>query len=210
MPRPTSSPRGPPVGRAARQSAGRHRQPRDGGRDRGRAGRRRRHRPAVPDGLRRTRAAGGPRVDGAVRPGGRAPIGPRGVGMTSYYRLGEVPAKRHVQFRAPDTGKLYAEELFGTEGFSGAYSILYHLGLPPQARTIEPLGSTEPVAWDVGVHRHHHLRIGGLAAGGDPIDGRVPLLFNDDVQISLCVPTEAQADFYRNGTHDELLFIHEG
>ena len=54
--------------------------------------------------------------------------------MTSYYRLGEVPAKRHVQFRARDSGRLYAEELFGTEGFSGAYSILYHLGLPSQAR----------------------------------------------------------------------------
>ena len=130
--------------------------------------------------------------------------------MTSYYRLGEVPPKRHVQFRAPDSGRLYAEEVFGTEGFSGAYSILYHLALPPQARTIEPLGSAEPAAWDVGVHRHHHLRTAGLAQGGDPISGRVPLLFNDDVQISLCVPSEPQADFYRNGTHDELVFVHEG
>src|SRR5438045_8987336 len=43
----------------------------------------------------------------------------------SYHRLGEVPRKRHVAFRAPD-GQLYAEEAMGTEGFRGRYSILYH------------------------------------------------------------------------------------
>jgi hypothetical protein len=63
--------------------------------------------------------------------------------------------------RAPESGRLYAEELFGTEGFSGAYSILYHLAVPSQARTIEPLGSAETAAWGVGVQRHHHLRTGG-------------------------------------------------
>ena len=38
----------------------------------------------------------------------------------SYHRLGAVPAKRHVAFRASD-GSLYAEEVVGTEGFSGRY-----------------------------------------------------------------------------------------
>src|SRR5439155_24510582 len=38
--------------------------------------------------------------------------------MPSYYRLGEVPPKRHTQFRSP-SGQLYAEEVFATEGFSG-------------------------------------------------------------------------------------------
>ena len=38
--------------------------------------------------------------------------------MPSYHRLGQIPPKRHTQFRKPD-GTLYNEELFGTEGFSG-------------------------------------------------------------------------------------------
>ncbi len=38
--------------------------------------------------------------------------------MPSYHRLGQIPPKRHTQFRKPD-GTLYYEELFGTEGFSG-------------------------------------------------------------------------------------------
>jgi homogentisate 1,2-dioxygenase len=38
----------------------------------------------------------------------------------------------------------------------------------------------------------------------------VPLLFNDEVQISLVVADRPQPSFYKNGTHDELLFVHEG
>ncbi|HYY92231.1 MAG TPA: homogentisate 1,2-dioxygenase, partial [Candidatus Dormibacteraeota bacterium] len=45
--------------------------------------------------------------------------------MPSYLRLGELPSKRHTQFRKPD-GSLYHEEIFGTEAFSGVYSTLYH------------------------------------------------------------------------------------
>ena len=40
--------------------------------------------------------------------------------MPAYHRLGQIPPKRHTQFRKPD-GTLYSEELFGTEGFSGNY-----------------------------------------------------------------------------------------
>ena len=38
--------------------------------------------------------------------------------MPHYIRMGEVPPKRHTQFRRPD-GALYTEELIGNEGFSG-------------------------------------------------------------------------------------------
>lgn len=129
--------------------------------------------------------------------------------MPAYHRLGEVPRKRHVQFRAP-TGQLCAEEVFGTEGFSGNYSILYHLALPPQARRIEPAGSAEPTEWKEAGHRHHHLRTRQLPPGSNAIDGRVPLLFNSDVTISLAAPTQPQPYFYKNGTRDELVFVHEG
>jgi homogentisate 1,2-dioxygenase len=129
--------------------------------------------------------------------------------MPSYHCLGDVPPKRHVQFRAPD-GSLYAEEVFGAEGFSGNYSILYHRSLPAQVREVSHLGLRQPAAWEGAVHRHYHLRTARLAPGGDPIEGRLPLLFNDDVTISLAVPNEPQRYFYKNGTHDELIFVHEG
>ena len=51
--------------------------------------------------------------------------------MPYYRRVGEVPPKRHTQFRSPDGG-LYAEELMGSEGFSSSSSLLYHRH-PPTA-----------------------------------------------------------------------------
>lgn len=61
-----------------------------------------------------------------------------------YYRVvGEIPRKRHVQFRRPDGG-LYAEELMGEEGFSSDSSLLYHRHLPTaivKAEAVEPDGS---------------------------------------------------------------------
>ena len=43
-----------------------------------------------------------------------------------YVARGSVPHKRHTQHRARDKS-LYAEELFGVEGFTGRSSLLYHL-----------------------------------------------------------------------------------
>src|SRR5438876_3719280 len=130
--------------------------------------------------------------------------------MPSYHSLGEVPSKRHVQFRSP-SGQLYAEEVFAHEGFSGSYSILYHRGLPPQTRRTEPIGPVTPELWTArGVHRNHHLRTGLLESVGDPTGSRTPLLFNEDVVISLAAPLEPQSGFYKNGTRDELIFVHEG
>src|ERR687898_3071185 len=49
--------------------------------------------------------------------------------MAFYRRVGEIPPKRHTQFRRPD-GALYYEELMGEEGFSSDSSLLYHTGVP--------------------------------------------------------------------------------
>src|SRR5438067_8350695 len=76
-----------------------------------------------------------------------------------YHRLGEVPAKRHVAFRAPD-GQLYAEEVMGTQGFSGRYSILYHRYAPTRVSKVsevEPLPVPPRAARDTTL-RHHLLR----------------------------------------------------
>ena len=63
--------------------------------------------------------------------------------MPFYQRLGDVPRKRHVQFR--DNGLLLTEEVFGLEGFSGNESILYHLQSPCRVREI---GAFEPIERD--------------------------------------------------------------
>ena len=51
-----------------------------------------------------------------------------------YHRLGELPAKRHTQFRDANGsnggGRLLVEEVMGYEGFSGNESILYHVESP--------------------------------------------------------------------------------
>ena len=45
---------------------------------------------------------------------------------------------------------------------------------------------------------------------GDPIKGRRLLMWNGDIEISLCRPTEAMDCFFRNGEGDEVIFVHEG
>src|SRR5262245_1502103 len=129
--------------------------------------------------------------------------------MPSYYRLGEVPHKRHTQFRKPD-GSLYAEELFGEEGFSGPYSLLYHRFPPTRVSKIARAGAVCQTEWPQEQHRHHHLKTSEVAAGGDPITGRRLLMYNADCAISVARPTERMEYCYRNAMGDELLFVHSG
>ena len=50
----------------------------------------------------------------------------------------------------------------------------------------------------------------GIEPEGDEITGRRLLMWNDDVEISLCRPNEAMDYFFRNGEGDEVIFVHEG
>jgi len=70
-----------------------------------------------------------------------------------YVRRGSVPPQRHTQHRGPD-GTLYAEELFGVEGFAGRNSLLYHLVPPTQTHLVEPVRGVVIEAADDGLHRH--------------------------------------------------------
>jgi homogentisate 1,2-dioxygenase len=60
--------------------------------------------------------------------------------MSHYHRLGQIPRKRHTQFRQPD-GSLYSEQLVGTLGFHGVSSLLYHVHPPTQ---IKQVGTPNP------------------------------------------------------------------
>ena len=117
-----------------------------------------------------------------------------------YVARGSIPQQRHTQHRAPD-GSLYAEELFGVEGFTGRSSLLYHLTPPTQTHRIEPVSRIELEAADDGLHRHRLTKTGAVPPTGDAISGRVPLYFNNDVVFGVVRPAEPMPDgmFYRNG-----------
>jgi homogentisate 1,2-dioxygenase len=130
-----------------------------------------------------------------------------------YHQLGDVPAKRHVQFRESNgagDGRLLTEEVLGFEGFSGNESILYHLWSPCRVKEV---GSFEPIVrdeWVPPTHVHRLTDTNPVEAGSDPIHGRQLLQFNSDIEVSICKPTEEYAGFYRNGEGDEVLFVHHG
>jgi homogentisate 1,2-dioxygenase len=128
-----------------------------------------------------------------------------------YVAHGSLPRQRHTQHRAAD-GSLYAEELFGVEGFTGRSSILYHLVPPTQTHQIEPVRRVELVAADDGLHRHRLTKTGDVPPSGDAISGRIPLYFNNDVVFGVVRPAEPMpaGTFYRNGIADEMLYVHEG
>ncbi|MFG0331418.1 MAG: homogentisate 1,2-dioxygenase [Phycisphaerales bacterium] len=129
--------------------------------------------------------------------------------MAYYMKLGVVPKKRHVQFRRPDGG-LYSEEVFGTEGFVGPTSTMYHIHPPTQVTGWKKLYSTKVELAEADTMRMRHLKTVPMKAEGDPITGRKVLFANADCEMGICVPAEPMDYHYKNGQGDELLFIHFG
>lgn len=131
--------------------------------------------------------------------------------MAYYHRLGEIPPKRHIQFRQPDNS-LYHEELVSSKGFSGVYSNLYHIY--PPTRVEEVLESVEygfAIASDYSLKQTHLNTARITTTGSDYLEARLPLLTNADVTLHLCSPTERSMDYYyKNGEADEILFVHDG
>jgi len=127
-----------------------------------------------------------------------------------YYRaVGEIPRKRHTQFRKPD-GSLYAEELMGVEGFSSDSALLYHEHAPTAIldavavdETSQPLGANHPL-------KPRHFKTHKLdAPSADLVTGRQLLLGNDDLRISYVI-ADQPSPLYRNGSGDELVYVEAG
>ncbi|WP_029433264.1 homogentisate 1,2-dioxygenase [Blastococcus sp. URHD0036] len=133
--------------------------------------------------------------------------------MAHYRRVGQVPPKRHTQFRRPDGG-LYAEELVGEEGFSADSSLLYHRGLPSALVDARPweLPDQSLTANAPLLPRHlrlHDLFPGEEHKGTDPVTGRRLVLGNPDVRISYAV-SSLTSPYYRNAIGDECVFVERG
>jgi len=130
--------------------------------------------------------------------------------MPLYHKLGNIPPKRHTQFEKP-TGGLYYEQLFGTEGFHGHSSLLYHVHRPTQIKEISKSYSVEPKI-AIGKNLKSLLLKGfELKPEDDFLDSRKAMLVNRDCIIGLAAPTKSLTSyFYKNADADELIFIHKG
>lgn len=130
--------------------------------------------------------------------------------MAFYHKQGQIPAKRHTQFRKPD-GSLYAEELVSTEGFSSLYSLVYHCHPPT---LVKEIGTAYDIAPKAAIEKNLQNR-SFLTFKANPTDdylkSRVYVLFNKDVYLATAAPRKSMTDyFFKNADADEVLFIHEG
>ena len=130
--------------------------------------------------------------------------------MAHYHTLGNIPHKRHTQFRKPD-GELYSEQLFSTEGFSNDYSILYHNHPPTEIiKTDEPV-NVQPKVAEEKMLKHRSLEGFNIKPEKDYLQSRKAVLVNNDCHIVLAAPQQSMTDyFYKNADADEMIFVHEG
>lgn len=130
--------------------------------------------------------------------------------MPIYHKLGNFPQKRHIVFQSPE-GKHYYEQLFGTEGFSGHSSLLYHVHRPTQVKEILKSYSVQPkIAIDKNI-KSLLLKGFEIKPTADFLESRKTVLINGDCSIGLAAPTESLTKyFYKNADADEMIFIHKG
>jgi homogentisate 1,2-dioxygenase len=130
--------------------------------------------------------------------------------MPIYHQLGKIPHKRHTVFQN-EKGEHYYEQLFGTIGFDGMSSLLYHAHRPTQVKSLKEPYSVQPkIAVE---HNMRSLRLHGFKTepADDYLESRKPILTNSDCTIVLAAPRKSLRDyFYKNADADEMIFIHKG
>ena len=151
--------------------------------------------------------------------------------MPFYHTLGQIPPKRHTQFAkpgvdspsrsdepvnssgvdSPNSGGLYYEQLFGTIGFDGMSSLLYHTHRPTMVRDVlKSVDMTPKLAVQKNMLSRKLLGF-GVEPADDFLESRVPLLVNNDLIFGLAAPRKSLTDyFYKNADSDEMLFVHRG
>jgi len=130
--------------------------------------------------------------------------------MPFYTKLGKIPHKRHTTFKKEDGGYYY-EQLFGTEGFSGTASLIYHVHRPTMVKEIGKTVDLTPIAALEKSVRSQMLNGFKVKPEADFLDSRKIVMFNNDLNIALSSPQESMNDyFYKNADSDEMIFVHEG
>lgn len=127
-----------------------------------------------------------------------------------YYKLGKIPNKRHTVFKA-ESGAFYYEELFGTEGFTGVSSLLYHVNRPTRVKEIIDKEDVTPEIAFKNQIQSRKLKGFKIKPKKDYLESRTVMLLNQDIKISLAAPMDSMKEyFYKNALEDELIFIHQG
>ncbi|RFC55965.1 homogentisate 1,2-dioxygenase [Brumimicrobium aurantiacum] len=130
--------------------------------------------------------------------------------MPFYTKLGKIPHKRHTTFKKEEGGYHY-EQLFGTEGFSGTASLMYHVHRPTMIKKVgETIDLTPKAALEKSVTSQ---MLNGFKVNpeADYLESRKIVMFNNDLNIALSAPEDSTEDyFYKNADSDEMIFVHEG
>ena len=130
--------------------------------------------------------------------------------MPFYHKLGEIPPKRHTQFRKKD-GSLYYEQLFGTIGFDGMSTNSYHEYRPTMVKKIGKQYSVKPIIAKANNIQSYRFRGFQVPPEDDYLESRKIVLTNSDCNIILSAPKKSTAEyFYKNTDADEVIFIHKG
>ena len=130
--------------------------------------------------------------------------------MPFYSKLGNIPHKRHTVFKKED-GTCHYEQLFGTEGFSGMSSLLYHVNRPTQVKASGKIVDLSPKIADDKNLKSRLLKGFEIPTTEDYLTSRIPVLVNNDCYISLSAPKKSlRSYFYKNADADEVIFIHKG
>jgi homogentisate 1,2-dioxygenase len=130
--------------------------------------------------------------------------------MPFYHKLGEIPPKRHTQFRKKD-GSLYYEQLFGTIGFDGMSTNSYHEYRPTMVKKIGKQYSVKPIIAKANNIQSYRFRGFQVPPEDDYLESRKIVLTNSDCNIILSAPKKSTTDYsYKNTDADEVIFIHKG
>ena len=133
--------------------------------------------------------------------------------MIDRQTVGLVPPKPHTILRDA-AGNLLYEEMHTRGGFGGPFTYFYHRYPVGSHREVTEThrGFPSPIADETGRSpiRRRLYQSERVAAGGQLLDRRTPLLFNHDLAIYLARPTESDDAYFANGDADELWFVYEG
>ena len=125
---------------------------------------------------------------------------------------GLLPAKPHTAFR-DEQGRLLYEEMFTRGGFSGPFTYFYHRNpiTPTRDVALSDRGfhAPAPAADNTPLERRLYDS-NRIPSGGQPVDARVPVLFNADVTVYLARATASDDVYFANGDGDELWYVQEG
>ena len=130
--------------------------------------------------------------------------------MPRYHKLGSIPAKRHTIYKSKE-GAFYYEELFGTIGFEGMSSLIYHTHSPTQVKKIIKSYDIRPKIAVKNNMKSLKLKGFQIKAHDDYLKSRKCILINNDCQIVLASPRKSlKSYYYKNTDSDEVIFIHKG